>query len=145
MNEKRANFYTGIPVEDTQDAGVVPRLLMRCHRDTLLVASYDTQGCGRRILPPTHKGDDVIYHCPIFIRLKVNNDASNSETVKVTFRLNTEATRATFRRVAGHFSWNSLVTEAVDNYMKNFSSTLNRLYCECFHIETKTLIKKTFK
>ena len=51
-----AAFWAGIPVEDTQDAGVVPRLLTRCHWDTLLVASYDTQENGRRILPPTHRG-----------------------------------------------------------------------------------------
>ena len=29
---------------------------MRCHRETLLVTSHDTQGYGERIKPPTHRG-----------------------------------------------------------------------------------------
>ena len=42
-----AAFWAGIPVVVTQEAGIVPR----CHRDILLVASYDTQGNGGYILP----------------------------------------------------------------------------------------------
>ena len=80
---------------------------------------------------------------PTFIRLKVNNDACSSDTVKVTFRLHTEANRVRFRRVLEEFSWNSLASEDVENYMENFSSALNKwLYCECFPIKTKTFTRK---
>ena len=39
-------------------------------------------------------------------------------------------------------SWNSLVSEDFDNYMENFSPTMNRLCCECFPTKTKTLTQK---
>ena len=37
-----AAFWAGIPVEVTQEAGVV----LHCHQDTLLVTTHDTQGNG---------------------------------------------------------------------------------------------------
>ena len=37
-------FWAGNPVEVTQKAGVVPRCRRAAIGDTLLVASYDTQG-----------------------------------------------------------------------------------------------------
>ena len=46
----------GRPVEVTQEAGVVLAGVTRCHRVTLLVAIYDTQGNGGCIQPPTHRG-----------------------------------------------------------------------------------------
>ena len=44
-----AEFWIAIPVEVTQETSVVPHHT-HCHRDTLLVISYDTQGKGGRIL-----------------------------------------------------------------------------------------------
>ena len=50
-----AAFWAGIPVEVTQEAGVVPRLWTHYNQDTLLVASHtsrrDTMGVF--YLPPT--------------------------------------------------------------------------------------------
>ena len=56
-----AAFWAGIPVEATQETSVVPRLQTCFHQVTLLVASYDTQGIGGRILPPTHRGNTICY------------------------------------------------------------------------------------
>ena len=39
-----------------------PTLQTRCHRDTLLVSSCNTQGYGGHILPPTHRGK-IDYKC----------------------------------------------------------------------------------
>ena len=52
-------FWAGIKVEVIHDAGVVPRCRHAAIWDTLLVASYDTQGNGGRILPSTHRGKNA--------------------------------------------------------------------------------------
>ena len=51
-----AVFWAGILVEVTQDAGVVPRRTRAAIGTPFLVASYDTQGNGGRILPPPTRG-----------------------------------------------------------------------------------------
>ena len=49
-----AAFWSGIPVEVTQEAGESHAVDAR-YRDTLLVASYDTQGNSGCILLPAHR------------------------------------------------------------------------------------------
>ena len=51
-----AAFWVAITVKVTQEASVVPRLWTRCHRDIILVVSYDTEGNGGHILPSTYRG-----------------------------------------------------------------------------------------
>ena len=53
-----AAFWAGISVEVTQETVVVPRRRRGAIGKPFLVASYDTQGNGERILPSAHKGND---------------------------------------------------------------------------------------
>ena len=56
--ENGGSVWAGIPVEVTQEAGVVPgRKRAVIHRNTLLVASYDTQEVGKRILSSAYRGN----------------------------------------------------------------------------------------
>ena len=72
-----AAFWAGIPVEITQDAGVVPR----CDRDTHLVASYDTQGnVGRILAPPTGVNDTLIT-----LSISIVSHTSILSTLKQTY------------------------------------------------------------
>jgi len=53
-----AAIWAGIPVEVTQETGVVPRRRRAAIGKTILVASYDTQENGGRILLPAQRGND---------------------------------------------------------------------------------------
>ena len=52
-------FWAVIPVEVTEEAGVVPRCTRVAIGDTLLVASYDTQENSGHIVPHAHRGHKI--------------------------------------------------------------------------------------
>ena len=63
-----AAFWAGIPTEVTQEAGVVPRLYTRCHRDTFLRRkkrwAYSTTNPQGDYRIPTNMVNPAIYDSP---------------------------------------------------------------------------------
>ena len=88
---------------------------------------------------------DITDHLPIHMQLYVNNSSrSFDEKIKISFRCNSQAERDRFENVLMNFNWNSLVNSNVNEYLNNFISKLDELYCLCFPLKTKFVSRKQF-
>ena len=84
---------------------------------------------------------DVNDHCPTFIPFVTHSITGGEESVKVSFRCDTEENRENFMAKLKSCEWRmgNINVNAVANL---FISQLNKLYCDCFPVKTKYISPK---
>ena len=88
---------------------------------------------------------DLTDHCPIYMQLDINNlSRRNDEKFQITFRCHSSANHNKFENLLRSFNWNDVVNDNVNDYLTNFLSKLNELYCLCFPVQTKLVSKKHY-
>ena len=86
---------------------------------------------------------DTTDHCPTFLQFPVSlSQTSENEFLKITFRLNNQVNRDTFRQRLIDFDWNSLDSDDVCTRTLNFTRKLDSIYCSTFPLKCKMIPKK---
>ena len=89
---------------------------------------------------------DALDHIPTFLQFpfitSTNSITDNDENIKITFRLNNDHNRESFRQKLVEFDWGSLSTSNIHDYFSNFSKELDKIYCSSFPLKTKSIPKR---
>ena len=84
-------------------------------------------------------------HLPTFLQIPMNitnSIDSSSDSIKINFRLNNEENWLKFSQTISDFDWFSVASDDIDEYIGNYTSKFNDLYCKCFPIKSKNISRK---
>ena len=85
-------------------------------------------------------------HCPVFLRLLINETSrrANTDRVQITFRYTSKSNKKISRMKLTSMSWAVVQDEDVNLYMDKFLSALKKLHCDCFPLKSKLVGRKQF-
>ena len=87
----------------------------------------------------------VTDHNTLFLKLPFNSNKKNCSKTKIEFREYNDVNKLSFEEKIAHFDWNAIESEHVNIFMQNFSSSINKLYTECFPLKTKLVTDRYFR
>ena len=87
---------------------------------------------------------DFMDHRPTFFQFPSleTNACKKDDNIKITFRLNNDENKNSFREKLCDFNWASIASPDVSIYAKNISDSLDAIYCSCFPLKTKLVPKR---
>ena len=85
---------------------------------------------------------DFTDHSPCFLIFKDVKGYTDDEKVKISFRLVTDEYKNVFKTKVEKYNWESIRNNDIDVYVHNFTTTLNKLYCDSFPLRIKYVTKK---
>ena len=85
---------------------------------------------------------DTLDHLPTFLQIPLPECTKVNDYIKISFRLNTEVNRETYRQLISDFDWSSIISSNVNDYLQKFIETIDSLYCSTFPLKTKHIPRK---